>query len=324
MDKLPSFGRGINEVLLPTFAAYEDLLKAKEADIRSVRRETHAYGHNPRHVLDVYFPDDDDHQPFIGTAETTRKTVLVFLHGGGFFAGARVNEAYADGLIFGNIGRFFTARFGVMVVVPDYRLLAHGAKYPSGGEDVQLVADWVRTSLAERDGYGNGIDLVLLGNSAGGVHVATFLLDPAFEAAREKLLGDEEEGPGGVRLCGAVLLGTPFHWGDAHDEAIRAYLGAETVLENSPIGRLRAALAQGAASRLPAVKVLIMVSELDPQFLFDTAEEFKEMWRGGDVKIQVLQGHNHISPQLGLGTGVEREEAWGVQLAEFMRSCAAS
>ncbi|KAI1201547.1 Alpha/Beta hydrolase protein [Nemania serpens] len=318
MDKLPSFGRGIDEVLLPTFAAYEDLLKAKEAEIRSVRRETHPYGPNPRHVLDVYFPDDDQHQP--AAAATTPRTVLVFLHGGGFYAGARVNEAYAGGLIFGNIGRFFTAKFGVTVIVPDYRLLAHGAKYPSGGEDVQFVADWVRTSLAGREGYEGGIDLVLLGNSAGGVHVATFVLDPAFEAARRELVG---EGPG-VRLRGAVFLGTPFHWGDAHDEAIRAYLGEETVLENSPAGKLRAALEQGATSRLPKVKVLIMVSEFDPQLLFDTAEEFKETWQGGDVEIQVLQGHNHISPQLGLGTGVEREEAWGVQLAEFLISCASS
>ncbi|KAI1110140.1 Alpha/Beta hydrolase protein [Nemania sp. NC0429] len=323
MDKLPSLGRGINEVLVPTFAAYEDLLRAKEAEIRSVRRETHTYGPNPRHVLDVYFPDDD----VAAAAAAPRRTVLVFLHGGGFYAGARVNEAYAGGLIFGNIGRFFTAAKSgsVTVVVPDYRLLAHGARYPSGGEDVALVADWVRTALAGRDGYGGGIDLVLLGNSAGGVHVATFLLDAAFEAARNALLASGAEGEGGARLRGAVFLGTPFHFGDAHDEAIRAYLGEQTVMENSPIGRLRAALERGAAaSQLPVVKVLIMVSELDPQFLLDTAEEFKETWKGADVEIQVLQGHNHISPQLGLGTGIEREEAWGVQLAEFLRACASS
>ncbi|KAJ2987141.1 hypothetical protein NUW58_g4666 [Xylaria curta] len=35
MDQLPNFGRGIEEVLLPTIGAYEELLKAKEADIRS-------------------------------------------------------------------------------------------------------------------------------------------------------------------------------------------------------------------------------------------------------------------------------------------------
>ncbi|KAI1128022.1 Alpha/Beta hydrolase protein [Nemania abortiva] len=313
MDKLPSFGRSIDEVLLPTFGAYEDLLKAKEEDIRSVRRETHSYGPNPRHVLDVYFPD---------TQPATPKTVLVFLHGGGFFAGARVNEAYVGGLIFTNIGRYFTSKFGVTVIVPDYRLIAHGAKYPSGGEDIKFVLDWVKESLARREGY-ESINVVLLGNSAGGVHVTTFLLDPAFEAAREDLITEGGEGVG-VRLRGAICLGTPFHWGDANDETLRAYLGEGKVFENSPIGKIQSAIKQGAASRLPNVKMLIMISELDPQLLFDTAEEFKQIWQGGDIEIQTLKGHNHISPQLGLSTGIEREEAWGVQVAEFLRSCTAN
>ncbi|KAI0539187.1 Alpha/Beta hydrolase protein [Xylaria digitata] len=313
MDELPKFGRGIEEVLIPTFGAYEDLLKAKEADIRSVRRKTHTYGPNPRHVLDVYLPDD---QP------STPKTVLVFLHGGGFYAGARVNEGYAGGLIFGNLGRFFTSKFGVTVIVPDYRLLAHGAKYPSGGEDVKLVLDWVKESLATRDGYEN-INLVLLGNSAGGVHVTTFLFDPAFEAARDKLL-TQGAGGAGVQLRGAVCLGTPFHWGDALDEAIRSYLGTEKVFENSPLGKLQAVIKEGSTSRLPKVKILVLISELDPQFLFQTAEEFKQAWQDGDIEIKILEGHNHISPQLSLSTGIEREEAWGVQVAEFLSSCASN
>jgi acetyl esterase/lipase len=311
MDQLPSFGRGINDVLLPTFGAYEDLLKAKEADIRSVHRETHSYGPNPRHVLDLYLPE---HQP------SMPKTVLVFLHGGGFFAGDRVNKAYAGGLIFTNIGRYFTSKFGVTVVVPDYRLLSHGAKYPSGGEDIKLVVDWVKRSLASREGY-ESVNLVLLGNSAGGVHVATYLLDPAFEAAREDVLVSGAEGAISVRLRGAIFLGTPFHWADQHDDKLREYLGDETVFENSPLGKLQVA---GSDARLPSLKVLILLSEFDPHFLYDTAEEFKQTWRGEPVEIQVLKGHNHISPQLGLGTGIEREEAWGGLVAGFLNSCASN
>ncbi|KAI1428443.1 Alpha/Beta hydrolase protein [Xylaria sp. FL1777] len=311
MDKLTHIGRGIEEVAAPTFAAYEDLLKAQEAEIRSAQRETHSYGPDPRQFLDVYLPEQQK-QP-----SKKRKTVLVFLHGGGFYTGARVNEGYAGGLIFGNIGRFFTSKFGVTVVVPDYRLLAHGARYPSGGEDVKLVVDWVKTSLARRDGY-ESVDLVLLGNSAGGVHVATFLLDPAFEAARDEVLTEEVA----VRLRGIVFLGTPFHWAEARDETLRAYLGDDTVFENSPFGKLQAVIKQGSTSRLPKLKILVLISELDPQLLFDTAEEFKQAWEDGDIETQVLKGHNHISPQLGLSTGIEREEAWGIQVAEFLSSCA--
>ncbi|KAI8630819.1 alpha/beta-hydrolase [Xylariaceae sp. FL1651] len=310
MDQLPSFGRGIEEVLLPTFEAYEELLKAKAADIRSTRRETHSYGPNARHVLDVYFPD---HQP-----SATSKTVLVFLHGGGFYSGARVNEKYAGGVMFGNVGHFFTSRYGTTVIVPDYRLLAHGARYPSGGEDVKLVVDWVKGTLAGREGY-ESIELVLMGNSAGGVHVGTFLFDPIFEAAREGVL--TQGGKTGVRLQGVIFIGVPFHWGDAQDGHVMAYLGEGKVFENSLMGCLQAANKQGSSPRLPGLRMLIMISELDPQLIFDTTEEFKQAWQGGSIEMQVLKGHNHISPQLGLGTGIEREEAWGGQVAKFLDSC---
>lgn len=306
MDKLPPLGRGIEAVLLPTFAAYEDLLIANEADIRSARRETHTYGPHPRHVLDAYFPDEQK--------SSKAATVLVFLHGGGFYSGSRVNKDVAEGLMFGNLGRFFTAKYGATVLVPDYRLISHGAKYPSGGEDIAYVIDWVKTSLAQREGY-ESIDLVLMGNSAGGVHVATFLLDPAFEAAREGILAQEAS----VRFRGVVFLGAPFHWGGYADEAIKTYMGEKTVTENSPASKLRAAIERGV--ELPKLKMLVLVSELDPELILKTAEEFKELWKGGDIEIKVLEGHNHISPQVSLGTGIDREEAWGVLVGEFLRSC---
>jgi len=313
MDKLPSLGRGIDEVLIPTFNAYEELLKANEADIRSVKRETQKYGPHPRHHLDVYFPDSP---PASG-----RKKVLVFLHGGGFFAGSRVNKAYAGGLIFGNIGRYFTAKHGVTVVVPDYRLISHGAKYPSGGEDTAFVVDWIKSTLGAREGYGDGVDLFLLGNSAGGVHVATFLLDPAFAKAREDVL--TSSGSNGVRLRGAIFLGTPFHWAGYDDKNIRTYLGPETIRENSPIGKVEETIREtGSAPVLPHCKLLILLSEFDPELLFLTARDLEAAWQDQDIETQVLEGHNHISPQLGLGTGIGREEAWGEQVAAFLTSYA--
>ncbi|KAI1178214.1 Alpha/Beta hydrolase protein [Nemania sp. FL0916] len=316
MDKLPGYGRSVNEVMAPTFAAYEELLKAKASDIRSARRETHTYGPHPRHVLDVYFPDKPPSPPTTTSTTRTTKTVLVFMHGGGFYSGARVNEKYAEGLIFANLGRFFTSKYGVTVVVPDYRLVHHGAKYPSGGEDLAHVVDWIRDELATQDGY-ESIDLVLSGNSAGGVHVSTFLLDPAFAAGRDAAIA----GATGVRLRGAVCLGTPFHWGEWCGETLQAYLGEGKTFENSAIGRLQEAVNKGSVSRLSEVKFLIMISEMDPPLMFETAEEFKRLWPGEDIEIQVLEGHNHISPQLSLSTGIEREEAWGVRLAEFLKTC---
>ncbi|KAI0156439.1 Alpha/Beta hydrolase protein [Xylariaceae sp. FL1272] len=307
MDQIQAFGRG--DVLVPTFGVYKDLLLAKESDIKSVRRHTHTYGPDSRHVLDLYLPEE---QP------TGPRSVLVWLYGGNFYAGDRVYEQYANGLMYTNVGRFFT-RFGFTVIIPDYRLLSHGAKYPSGGEDVKLVVDWIRGTLAAKEGYGD-MNLFILGNSAGSVHLCTFLFDPEFEEASETIVRPNSE-EAGVRLRGVIFLGAPFHWGEKDDEHCRAYFGENLVAERAPLGLLEAAYQRGPCAKLEILEALVMVSELDPQVLFDSAEDFKKVWKGGRIDQQILKGHNHISPPLGLCTGFEKEEAWGVQVAEFVNSC---
>ncbi|KAI1816640.1 Alpha/Beta hydrolase protein [Poronia punctata] len=311
MDKISTLPRAFDTtVLLFTFEAYSRLLLANSSGIRSVTRETHKYGPSPRHFLDIYFPDTP-------SPPGEKKTVLIFFHGGGFFAGSRVNEEYAGGLIFGNIGRYFTWKLNMTVIVPDYRLLEHGAMYPSGGEDVAFVVKWVREKLGLlKEGYGkDGVDIVLLGNSAGGVHVAAFLFDPVFEEVRRDV---------DVGLRGVIFLGTPFHWGgkEQYDENVERYLGKGKVGENAPIGILEDVIRRtGSAPSLKECKVLIMLSEFDPEVLFESARDLENVWKGQEIETQVLEGHNHFSPQLGLGTGIEREEAWGVRVAEFISSC---
>lgn len=190
MDKLRPLGRGIDDLLLPTFAAYAPLVLAKETEIKSTRRETHKYGSTPRQQLDVYYPDQGKAAP-----QFRAKPVFIFLYGGGFVGGSKINEEYAHGLVFKNVGHFFASRYGFTVIVPDYRLISHGAKYPSGGEDVKLVIDWIAKELTKQDGY-ESIDLFLLGNSAGGIHVTTYLLGPEFKESREAVVSEERKGPG--------------------------------------------------------------------------------------------------------------------------------
>ncbi|KAI1084353.1 alpha/beta-hydrolase [Whalleya microplaca] len=312
MEKLRPFGRNIDDVLLPTFGAYAQLLIAREKDIRSTRHETHNYGFDPRHKLDVYYPDRAPVEPF------RAKPVLVFFYGGGFVSGDRVHETFAHGVVFGNLGHYFASQFGFTVVVPDYRLISHGAKYPSGGEDAKLAIDWIVSILTQQEGY-ESIDLFLLGNSAGGIHSATYLLAPEFKDAREKVMAEERKSSG-VLLRGVTLLGVPFHWGSEDNAILREYLGDGKLFENSPAGILETAKKNGSVPALPGVKLNLLVSELDPDLITDTSEEFKKAWPGSDISLEVLEGHNHISPQLGLSTGIEHEEAWGVQVADFCRS----
>ncbi|OTB14892.1 hypothetical protein K445DRAFT_318801 [Daldinia sp. EC12] len=313
MDKLRPLGRGIDDLLLPTFAAYAPLVLAKEAEIKSTRRETHKYGTTPRHQLDIYYPDQGKAAP-----KFRAKPVFVFLYGGGFVGGNKINEEYAHGLVFRNVGHFFASRYGFTVIVPDYRLISHGAKYPSGGEDVKLVVDWIAKELTKQEGY-ESIDLFLLGNSAGGIHVTTYLLDPEFKESREAIVSEERKGPG-VLLRGVILLGVPFHWGKDDNAILRTYLGDGKIWENSSLGTLEKEKKKGAEPVLPGVKINILVSELDPELMYESAQQLRKEWTKADITYDVLDGHNHISPQLGLSTGIEKEEAWGVQVAEFCQS----
>ncbi|KAI1654176.1 alpha/beta-hydrolase [Daldinia decipiens] len=313
MDKLRPLGRGINDLLLPTFAAYAPLVLAKETEIKSTRRETHKYGSTPRQQLDVYYPEQGRAAP-----QFRAKPVFIFLYGGGFIGGSKINEEYAHGLVFKNVGHFFASRYGFTVIVPDYRLISHGAKYPSGGEDIKLVIDWVAKELTKQEGY-ESIDLFLLGNSAGGIHVTTYLLDPEFKESREAVVSEEREGPG-VLLRGVILLGVPFHWGGDDNAILQAYLGKGKIWENSSLGILEKEKKRDTEPVLPGVKISVLVSELDPELMYESAQQFKKEWTKADITYDVLGGHNHISPQLGLSTGIEKEEAWGVQVAEFCQS----
>ncbi|KAI2615174.1 alpha/beta-hydrolase [Hypoxylon sp. NC1633] len=311
MDKLRAFGTTIDDVLLPTFAAYAPYIIAKEREIKSTRYETHKYGFTARQHLDIYYPDKAPVAPF------HVKPVFIFLYGGGFVGGDRVNEGFAHSLIFKNVGHYFASNFGFTVIVPDYRLISHGAKFPSGGEDVKLVVEWVKTTLSRKEGY-ESIDLFILGNSAGGIHLSTYLLAPDFKEAREAIAATERLGRG-VLLRGVIFLGVPFHWAGEDNAILRAYLGEGQIFENSSIGLLRREKKKGSEPVLPGVKISILVSELDPDLISDSSQQFKSEWTSADITYDVVEGHNHISPQLGLGTGIEKEEAWGVQVVQFCK-----
>jgi hypothetical protein len=67
-------------------------------------------------------------------------------------------------------------------------------------------------------------DVFVMGNSAGGVHLATWLLAPQFKAARRSYLSVSRV----VRLSGAVLFSVPFHFenaGAARGDVLKAYYG---------------------------------------------------------------------------------------------------
>jgi acetyl esterase/lipase len=103
-------------------------------------------------------------------------------------------------LVFRNLGHFFAEKLSFETIVMEYRLLSHGARYPSGGDDVALVMDWI----ADRFKF-CGTNVFLIGNSAGAVHVATYLFEQRFSEKRKSFVNWQN----GVKLSGAVLLSCP-------------------------------------------------------------------------------------------------------------------
>lgn len=249
----------------------------------------------------------------------------MFLYGGGFVRGERTLAGYAEDLCHSNIAAFFALRCGYQVVIPDYRLVgSHDAKFPSGGEDVGLAIEWVSKNSSV---FGSDqIDLFVMGNSVGGVHLSTFLLHSSFLERRSKVLSGD-----GLRLRGAVLLSVPFHFKLSYTgraEALNSYYGDHHE-ENSPLGLLKSAKANGALDVLQSdLRLLALNCELDPEDeILKPRDDFILEWLqlGGNqgrmaLAVDSARGHNHISPFCSLGTSVEREEAWGFQVAAFCDS----
>jgi acetyl esterase/lipase len=313
MEQLPAFGKSIQDIVMPTFKLYAPLLQRNASTIKSVRRETFNYGPHERQQLDVYSP------PATGI-KSGRKPVLVFEYGGGLIQGAKTLPAFPDGLVHANVGAFFALKFGYTVVVADYRLMSHGAKFPSGGEDIALVVDWIDEHLSKAGT--EAIDLFIMGNSAGGIHLSTFLLHANFAEIRRKVLTGNA-----TRLRGAILLSVPFSFGQANAmraETLKTYFG--DFEENSPLGLLKAASPHGPVDFVKAgVRVLVLNGELDPEDeILQPRDAFVEEWlrmkdnmSRGALAVDWMPGHNHISPFASLSTGIDAEEAWGCQVAAF-------
>lgn len=320
MDQIANVSRKIAECILPTHKAYAPLLQANGDAIRSTKCETFSYGSHPRQTLDVYYPTNRRRS----SISSSNTPVLIFFYGGGLVRGAK-RLPLADGLAYTNLGHFFAEKLGYTTVIADYRLMEHGARFPSGGEDLAQVVEWVRESLTKQDGYST-IDLFIMGNSAGGIHLSTYAFAPDFEASRGKVITSDPDAA--TRLRGIILLSVPFNFKHANpdrSEVLNAYFG--DIEANCPQGLLRAAMLRDPDNVLTNVRAMVLTGSLDDEDeLLKPNEDFLNEWKSLDeesrdaVVVQVMEGQNHISPPLSLGTNIEREEKWGFQVGEFIES----
>jgi acetyl esterase/lipase len=313
MDQLPPLGRIIPLVVGPTGEIYGPILVANSASaINATTRETHSYGSHPRQQLDVYKPSSTAPKPPAGKL----RPVFVFVYGGGFVNGDKVLARMPEGLVYKNVGYFFAEKLGFETIVIDYRLIGHGAKFPSGGEDVGAALEWIEKR------YGGGSEqrkreIFVMGNSAGGVHLCTWLFGDQFREERNRLAA----GSNGVKLAGVVFLGAVFHFKTAPPplmEVLTQYFG-DRVAEDSPLGMVQSAKEKGGLTgQWP--RILVVDSELDPEEILLAGREFvQELGEVKTIELEHtnLRGHNHISPPWALGTGIEREEEWGYAVGKW-------
>lgn len=312
MDKLPELGRIIPNTVEPTYEIYGDLLgKDNNASaIHSTYRLEFQYGAHDRQKLDLYTPSQ--------SLSHEKNPVLMFLYGGGFISGDKRLKTIPDDVAYTNIGHFFADKLGFDTILIDYRLIGHGAKYPSGPEDVDLALQWVESRFADRD------TIYLLGNSAGGVHVASWLFGRSFVKHRDQLIGVKSSGSS-LKIQAVGFLGTPFrldpegamkpllsaHYGEP--DFIRAEEPQQLMLNTTE------RLSHEELERWPRLSVL--VCELDPENDIRAAgRHFADLWqsRGGKGNFVDISGHNHISPVLSLGTALEKEEAWGYEFGRWL------
>ncbi|KAH8820033.1 Alpha/Beta hydrolase protein [Xylogone sp. PMI_703] len=313
----------IQAVIPVTYKIFTPLLLAHKAEIKAITRKTEPYGPHPRQKLDIYKP------PNFTLPGPAPGPILIFLYGGGLVRGDKIQPTVPEGLVYANVGAWFATR-GITTIIPDYRRVnssfgGEDAAYPSGGEDISLVMSWIERWLSTAgpaDGKGKR-DVFLMGNSAGGLHVTTFLLEERWKEQRLKYLDPRE----GLVLRGAIGLAPAFYFSlkkSARMDMLSRYYGSDKDIEDHAPYGLLTALGKSKTSRAQAgvPPMLVLLGEWDPiEEIGKTCEDFVELWTkvwGEGMDFQIMAGQNHISPPLALMSGDEEGEKWAKNLVKWI------
>lgn len=250
-----------------------------------VRRDL-AYGPAERHRLDIFTQ-----------AQAHDAPVLLFVHGGGFVTG---DKSLPKLPFYDNVGHWAAAQGWVGVTI-NYRL-APDHMWPSGAEDMVHAVQWVRDNIAAHGG--NPRRIVLMGQSAGAVHIASYLALPQLQPS------------GGPGVAGAVLVSGTYDPASASPNAYHlAYYGTDRTRYPD------CSMVQGLVKT--TIPLCFVVSEFDAIDYRRQAAMVVGAFgkaRGDMPRLHWLPGHNHLSPVLAIGTG---DDSLGPLVGDFVRGLAA-
>jgi acetyl esterase/lipase len=244
------------------------------------------YGAASRHRLDVFAPSEPGGE---------RRPVLIYVHGGGFIGGDKVipNSAYYD-----NVG-VWAVRNGYIGVTMTYPLAPEG-KYPEGASSVGGSVKWVLQHIGKYGG--DPYNVVLLGQSAGATHVATYAGRPELHAS-----------PGGGVRAIALLSGVyQFDQAKMADNT-KAYLGT------APDAAAKGSALPGVATS--GIPIMFGISENDPQMFHQSAKALFDALYANDGKIPnllYLPRHNHITQIAHLNAADVGDPLLADRLREFI------
>jgi acetyl esterase/lipase len=241
------------------------------------------FGPDPeRNLLDVFAPTASG-----GPA----RPVLVFVHGGGFVAGARRTGSAP---FYDNIA-LWAVKNGLVAVTTTYRLAPQN-KWPAAQEDLAATIAWVRENIRARGGDPNRI--YLMGHSAGAAHVGQYVGHPRFHVE-----------PGGG-IAGAIMVSGLFDPSSVDPSpGLQAYFGTD-----ASVYPRRSALPGMAASRVP---LLLAYAELDPSDFHEQAEQAQAALcaAGRCGPLLQLRGHSHMSEVYAINTA---DHALGDAIRDFV------
>ncbi|KAF5026581.1 hypothetical protein F66182_1307 [Fusarium sp. NRRL 66182] len=316
MDQIASLSHlELYDQVEPTGKICASLITPRAHLIKATKRDVYSYGPHERHELDLYTPSPETPNP----AGTGNRPLIMFLYGGGFASGDKIFDLFPDDLVYTNLGSFFADVLGYETTVIDYRLTKHGVRFPRGADDLDLALAWLDKHYAAQGPK----DVYIVGNSAGGVHLTTWLFQPEYLTSIQRLVA----GTGTLKLKAAIPLSCPFTWPQYVIDSkvgvsVKGYYGDESkVAQNASL-----LLAQRALKDAPKdtawPPIFVIVMDMDPQDIRESGREFYELWKaaGHKADYRILKDHNHFTPVWALRSGDPGFEKWAHELGDWMKA----
>ena len=176
-----------------------------------------------------YWPMDEDClnlNVWTPAADSGRRPVLVWLHGGGYYAGSSIEQAAYDGANMSRLGNAVVVSINHRLNILGYFDLSDfGEEYDNsgnaGGDDIIAALRWIRENIAAFGGDPDNV--TVFGQSGGGAKVTTLLQSPAADGLYAK----------GIIMSGVIgpVLADAEGSGRELAEALMKELGLRSVKE---------------------------------------------------------------------------------------------